>query len=76
MAMVVYEWNGITDWKSVVISGELTEIETDRRVEMAEVYTDSAAIPDLSVFNDDLENLDVVWYELQIESITGRQPSP
>lgn len=72
VCLVVYEWNAMNDWRSVVITGDLRLLSGDERVKPAEVFHDTAAIPDLSVFSDSLDDLEFGWYELEIETIEDR----
>lgn len=75
VSLVVYEWTGPDDWRSVVVEGQLQEIENDTpdAVQAEVVFGEYATVVGLSVFNEPIEELEPEWYELQIEEMTGYQ---
>lgn len=75
VCLVVYEWNDLTDWRSIVVTGVLRELSQGEMAESAKTYVGGASIPDPSVFSDPLEDLEIKWYELEINSLTERSPS-
>lgn len=67
------EWDDIDHWQSVVVRGTLQRIEDKEAPAAAEVFADQAKIASLDVFQQPLEELDLEWYELQIEEKQGRR---
>ncbi|WP_435065373.1 pyridoxamine 5'-phosphate oxidase family protein [Halobaculum sp. EA56] len=73
--LVAYEWNDIDDWRSVIITGELSPIPDDsiEAVDAASIFAEYASVTSLTVFDESLSELTVVWHELDIAEMTGRQ---
>ena len=74
--LVVYEWQDVDDWRSVIVTGRLTPVEdvTSEITEAVEVFSKFATVTTLTVFRD-VEETTSVWYELDIEEMAGRQSS-
>lgn len=72
VSLVVYDYNDPFDWKSVIVEGELEEVDSlpDKYIE--DFAADAAAV-DFSIFDEDASDLDVRWYILNIENISGYQ---
>ncbi|WP_336037962.1 pyridoxamine 5'-phosphate oxidase family protein [Halobacterium yunchengense] len=70
--LVAYETTSPDDWASVVVAGALAALDApdadDRRA-----YAEQATPIGLSVFDADPADLDVAWYELRPESVSGRR---
>lgn len=68
---VVYGYESPTESWSVLVRGELREVPRD------DPRYDDAAInqhfPDLRVFDEDVEEIAVVLYELSMDVVTGRE---
>jgi len=64
---------GIDSW-SVLVTGHLTELPESEyeRFDTAEI---NRAFSPIRVFDEDVEEMDIVIVELEIESITGRHTS-
>lgn len=75
VCLVVYRWNSVVDWRSVVMIGQLREMQKEEYAESAEIYNRSASIPDMSVFTDSINDLEIGWFELMINSINERHPT-
>lgn len=75
VCLVVYEWNDLSDWRSVVIIGRLKPVAPDDEVLSAEIFTEGASFTDMSVFADSINEMDIGWYELVVETIQGREPT-
>jgi len=75
VSLVSYEWHDPDDWRSVVVGGELRRIddESPAAIDASEVFAEYASIAGLSVFERPVTDLDPEWYELVIESTSGRQ---
>lgn len=73
--LTVYEWNSPTDWRSAVVTGDLAHLEDgiDRRLE--EHYYEYADDVEIAVFDHPPEALELQWYVLEIEAVTGRSSS-
>lgn len=73
--LVAYEWNDIDDWRSVIITGELSPIPDDsiEAVDAASIFAEYASVASLTVFDEPLSELTVVWHELDTAEMTGRQ---
>ncbi|MFC6871969.1 pyridoxamine 5'-phosphate oxidase family protein [Halobellus marinus] len=78
VSLVSYEWNDIDDWRSVVITGALCQIDDESPAVMgaSEVFAEHASVAGLSGFNRPMEELDAEWYELDIEEMSGRHSPP
>jgi len=76
--LVAYEWNDVDDWRSVIITGELSPIPDDSidAVDAAGIFAEYASVASLTVFDKPLSELAVVWHELDIEELTGRHSPP
>ena len=67
VCLTVYEWNGPTDWKSVIVTGSLAQLDEDEvGDDVAAWYYDVATDIDVASSIDEL-----AWYELQIEDVSG-----
>jgi len=65
--LTVYEWNGPTDWRSVVVTGTLARLaEADVDDDVAAWYYDVAKDIDVSGGTVELE-----WYELRADDVSG-----
>lgn len=72
VSLIAYEVNNPFDWRSVVIDGELSEMDGNPTEQEIEVFATDASTVDLSVFNssDDSE-LESTWYRLNIDAISA-----
>ena len=71
--LIVYEWNTPDDWRSVILEGSLEEIEPESTdaIAAAEVFAEHASMIGSEIFAGPLEELDVQWYGLRIDAISG-----
>ncbi|WP_435182880.1 pyridoxamine 5'-phosphate oxidase family protein [Halobellus sp. EA9] len=74
VTLVSYEWRGPDDWRSVIIDGDLRWIddESPEVLDASEVFAEYASLAGLAVFDRPTPDLDPEWYELEIESMSGR----
>jgi nitroimidazol reductase NimA-like FMN-containing flavoprotein (pyridoxamine 5'-phosphate oxidase superfamily) len=74
VGLTVYDWNNVDDWRSVIITGQLSQIPGDsaEAESAAEIFTESASVTTLAVFNQSLSESTITWYRLDIDEITGR----
>lgn len=75
VSLVVYEWEDLLEWRSVILTGTLREVESDEEPVAAEGFTEGAKLTDMSVFPDQLTDLKIHWYEMVIDSIEERHPT-
>lgn len=66
----VYEFGDVDVWRSVIVEGAISRLDDDS----------SHRVPDIFYQDDsdeivNLDEFDRTWYELEIESISGRQSS-
>lgn len=76
VCLSVFEWNDVTDWRSVVIMGDLNDLEGDANPKAASVFAAYARVATLEVFDTPLEELDLSWYSLYIHDKRGRKAAP
>ncbi|ARS91879.1 hypothetical protein B1756_15460 [Natrarchaeobaculum aegyptiacum] len=70
-SLTIFEWHSPTDWQSIVATGDVDPIEEfDRTLE--ELYHASARDVDVAVFGHLPEDLEHQWYELSVQTLTGR----
>lgn len=70
--LTVYEWHSSTDWQSALVTGELSEIGEELTHDVEQLYYEYADDIELSVFDSHPEEVDLQWYELEIEELSGR----
>ncbi|WP_152419425.1 pyridoxamine 5'-phosphate oxidase family protein [Halobiforma nitratireducens] len=70
--LTVYEWQSPTDWHSVVATGDVNELGDDIAYDLEERYYEHARDVELSVFGVPPEDVDLQWYELSIDEVSGR----
>lgn len=73
VCLTTYEWSDPGSWQSVVIEGTLSPLSEEALTEAASVFSAHAAAVALTVFDAPLTELDIEWYELDVESISGRR---
>lgn len=73
VSLCVFEWHDEVDWKSVVLNGQLSNIENDADPRAAGVFAAYASVATLEVFDEPLEEMDLSWYRLNIEEKRGRK---
>lgn len=73
--LTTYEWHSVDDWQSVLIEGHLSPIRNDTpdEVDAAEIFSEYADTVGLSIFNRPATELEPEWYELRIETVSGRK---
>jgi nitroimidazol reductase NimA-like FMN-containing flavoprotein (pyridoxamine 5'-phosphate oxidase superfamily) len=73
--LVAYEWEGVDEWRSVVVDGELSAIPDDspEAVDAAAVFADFATVVGAPVFDRPLSDIESNWYELSADESSGRQ---
>lgn len=79
--LTAYEWRSPVNWRSVVARGQLTRIEEDAFEDATDQSGSSAASAfltwaktvSLDVFGAPVSDLDLTWYELRVEELTGRR---
>lgn len=76
--LVAYEWTGVDDWRSVIISGRLSPVPegSAEAVDAASIFAEYASVTSLRVFDEPLSEMTATWYELDIQEMTGRQAPP
>ncbi|TYL36530.1 hypothetical protein CV102_22170 [Natronococcus pandeyae] len=70
--LTVYEWTAPTDWRSVVATGELDELSDGIDHDLEELYYEYAKDVEISVFDHPPEEVELQWYTLEIDELTGR----
>jgi nitroimidazol reductase NimA-like FMN-containing flavoprotein (pyridoxamine 5'-phosphate oxidase superfamily) len=75
VTLVSYEWDGVDEWRSVIVDGELSpiEAETAAAIDAADVFAEHATVVGLSVFDHPATELESEWYELAIVEKSGRK---
>jgi len=78
VSLVSYEWHDPDDWRSVVVEGELRRIDdgSPEMLDASAVFAEYASLAGLAVFDRPTAELDPQWYELDIESMSGRHAPP
>lgn len=70
--LVAYDVSSPDDWASVVVEGTLVERDAPD-ADARTAYAEQATAVGMSVFDAESSDLDVAWYELRPESVSGRQ---
>lgn len=73
VTLSTYDWNSITDWRSVVIRGSLEELPPEDSGPAGGVFAAFSKIASPEVFRQPLGELDFRWYVLTIEDVHGRR---
>ncbi|WP_311172454.1 pyridoxamine 5'-phosphate oxidase family protein [Halobellus ordinarius] len=73
VSLSVFEWNSVTDWRSVVVQGTLEPVPEERNAKTAGIFAAHAKIASLEVFRRPYDELEFEWYELRIDEKQGRQ---
>ncbi|RQG97588.1 pyridoxamine 5'-phosphate oxidase family protein [Natrarchaeobius oligotrophus] len=76
VSLSVYEWNGIDDWRSVVLHGSLSELPEDEHHAAAVTFAANATPISLGIFPGPANELSFSWHELRISEKTGRRANP
>lgn len=71
--LTVFEWSSPTDWQSAVVTGTLRTVDTELNASMEELYYDFAKDIDISVFDRPPDDIELQWYEFEIEDRSGRR---
>jgi nitroimidazol reductase NimA-like FMN-containing flavoprotein (pyridoxamine 5'-phosphate oxidase superfamily) len=73
-AFTVYEQIDTGHWRSVVITGELTEVPDDEvETAFAALTANAVFAPDVSVWGVPLADADLTLYELELTDCNGRE---
>lgn len=70
--LTVYEWNAPTDWRSVLLTGHLDELAESLDTDVEELYYEHARDVEISVFDLPPEEVDLQWFEFDVEDRSGR----
>lgn len=70
-SLTVIDVESRTEWRSVVVTGTLREVDVDETEHVEAVIDDNAWFP--TFFPPDSSVTGVQWTELQIEEVTGRK---
>jgi nitroimidazol reductase NimA-like FMN-containing flavoprotein (pyridoxamine 5'-phosphate oxidase superfamily) len=75
VSLTSYDYGDVDDWASVIVEGTLRRIEDDApaAVDAAEIFAPYATVVSMTVFETPAEDLVAEWYELAIESTSGRR---
>lgn len=65
----VYEFGDVDVWRSVIVEGAIERLDDDQAHRVPDIFYQQA--DDDEIVN--LDEFDRTWYELEIESISGRQ---
>lgn len=68
VCLTTYEWSQPHDWRSVVMSGPLEELEDDEVDDETEAWFHAVA-KDIEV---EERSLELRWYELRVTELSGR----
>lgn len=79
--LTAYEWRSPMSWRSVIARGPLSQIEEEAFDDGTDDGAESAAASfltwaktvSLDVFGAPVDELDLAWYELRVEELTGRR---
>lgn len=71
-SLTVYEWHDRNEWKSVIIRGPIRQVPDDDLAQAAALFSNVGEEAALEVFNDPVTEYETLWYELNIEEMTGR----
>jgi nitroimidazol reductase NimA-like FMN-containing flavoprotein (pyridoxamine 5'-phosphate oxidase superfamily) len=71
-SLTVYDWDTPEAWRSVVLVGTLSELDTDDVATAAALFADVGEEAALDIFNRPLEEYETAWYEFKIAEVTGR----
>ncbi|MFB6135395.1 MAG: pyridoxamine 5'-phosphate oxidase family protein [Halobacteriaceae archaeon] len=72
-SLTVFEWRSVDDWRSVNVRGPIRQLPPEEYGRAAAVFAAYARVASLEVFDEPLQELDLEWYVLDAESMTGRQ---
>jgi nitroimidazol reductase NimA-like FMN-containing flavoprotein (pyridoxamine 5'-phosphate oxidase superfamily) len=75
VSLSTFEWESIDEWRSVIVRGTIKQISDEEIPKAAGIFAAQAKIASLDVFHQPIEDMDLVWYEIQIEEKHGRQAS-
>ena len=70
--LTIYDWQSAEAWRSVVLVGTLSELDTDEVASAAALFADVGEQAALDIFNRPLEEYETAWYEFKIAEMTGR----
>ncbi|MFA9425108.1 pyridoxamine 5'-phosphate oxidase family protein [Natronorubrum sp. A-ect3] len=70
--LTVYEWRSPTDWRSVVMTGELRELDGDLEADLEQRYYEHADDVEIAVFDRPPEMIELQWFEFSIDELSGR----
>ncbi|MDQ2052620.1 pyridoxamine 5'-phosphate oxidase family protein [Natronolimnohabitans sp. A-GB9] len=72
VTLTAYEYDADAAWQSVIATGSLVELSSDDVAEQAAaIFFTRAAYTDVTARRES-DPADVHWYELEIETLTGR----
>lgn len=72
-SLTVFEWHSVDDWRSANVRGPIREVPVEEYGRAAAMFAAYARVASLEVFDQPLQELDLEWYVLDAESVTGRQ---
>ncbi|MFB6160313.1 MAG: pyridoxamine 5'-phosphate oxidase family protein [Haloferacaceae archaeon] len=73
VTLSVFEVTGTDEWRSVLVHGELTRLGPTVGSRAATVFARNAEVPSLQMFGGPIDHDDLVWYELDVERMSGRE---
>ncbi|RLM59527.1 pyridoxamine 5'-phosphate oxidase family protein [Halobellus sp. Atlit-31R] len=76
VSLVCYDWTTPDDWCSVLVTGRLRRIADDSpdAIDASETFAAAADVTGLSAFGTEATELDLEWYALEIDEMSGRHP--
>lgn len=69
----VYQYDDVDDWKSVIVTGEITEVDPERVPDrVADLFFETNSRNAEDPEPSHLGEFDRTWYELDVSDISGR----
>lgn len=73
VTLSVFEVTATDDWRSVLVHGELARLGPTIDSRTATVFARNAEIPSLQMFGGSIDDDELVWYELDVDRMSGRK---
>lgn len=71
-SLTVYEWATKSQWKSVVLRGQIRQVDHSELSKAATLFSEVGEEAALEVFNKPISEYETEWYELDADEVTGR----
>lgn len=71
-SLTVYEWATKNQWKSVVLRGQIRQVDHSELSKVATLFSEVGEEAALEVFNKPISEYETEWYELDADEVTGR----